>query len=112
MDAMMKAFLEGSGFQVVKIGGLGIRRNSDISKVPEHAAYRFAKKLYREAEEKPDGIFIHCPRWPTIGHIELLEKELECPVVTSSQTMTWWGMKLISIRENITGFGQLMKTLA
>lgn len=112
MDEMMKKFLEDSGFKVVKIGGLGIRVNAEISKQPEYAAYSLAKKLYLEADEKADGVFIHCPRWPTIGHIELLENELKCPVVTSSQTMAWWGMKLVGIRENISGYGQLMASLA
>lgn len=111
MDAMMKAFLEGSGFQVLNIGGLGIRRNAEISKAPEHASYRLAKKLFFETKEKADGVFIHCPRWPTIGHIELLEKELGCPVVTSSQCYTWWGLKLLNIKETITGYGLLMGTL-
>ncbi len=112
MDAMMQAFLEASGFQVLNIGGMGCLRNSDISKLPDHASYRLAKKLFFETEERADGVFIHCPRWPTIGHIELLEKELGCPVVTSSQSYTWWGLKLINVKENITGYGRLMQSLA
>jgi len=111
MDAMMKDFLEGSGFQVVAIGGMGCLRNAEISKLPDHASYRLAKKLFFEAPEKADGVFIHCPRWPTIGCIELLEKELGCPVITSSQSYTWWSLKLTNIRQNIPGYGQLMQSL-
>ncbi len=112
LDGMLKAFLEASGFQVIHIGGMGVRRNSDISQLPEHASYRLAKKLYFEASEKPDGVFIPCPRWPTIGSIELLEQELGCPVISSSQAYSWWCLKLLNIRENINGYGQLMQTLA
>jgi maleate cis-trans isomerase len=112
LDAVLKVFLEYSGFQVVHTGGLGIKLNADISKLPEHASYRLAKKLFFEAPEHADGVFIPCPRWPTIGNIELLEQELGCPVITSSQAYCWWGLKLLHIRENITGYGQLMRTLA
>jgi maleate isomerase len=112
LDARLKTFLEASGFQVLNIGGLGIKRNSEISQVPEHASYRLAKKLFFESPEKPDGVFIPCPRWPTIGNIELLEKELGCPVVSSCQAYSWWGLKALRIRENIEGYGRLMRTLA
>jgi maleate cis-trans isomerase len=112
LDARLKAFLEASGFQVLHIGGMGVKRNSEISKLPEHASYRLAKKLFFEAPERADGVFIPCPRWPTIGNIELLEQELGCPVVTSSQAYSWWGLKLLNIKENIKGYGRLMQTLA
>ena len=111
LDAVLKVFLEANGFQVIHTGGLGIKRNSDISQVSEHASYRLAKKMFFEAPEKADGVFIPCPRWPTIGNIELLERELGCPVITSSQAYSWWCLKLLHIRENITGYGQLMRTL-
>jgi len=112
LNAMMKAFLEGSGFKVIHIGGLGLRRNDEIKKLPEHAAYRLGKKLFFEADEKAEGVFLHCPGWPTVGHIDLLEREIGCPVVSSSQSFTWWGLKLLNIRENISGYGQLLSTLA
>lgn len=112
LNEKMKAFLEGSGFDVTNIGGLGIKRNSEIGQQPEHAAYRLAKRLYIEAPERADGVFIHCPRWPTIGHIQLLEDELGCPVVTSSQSYTWYASKLMNVREHIAGYGQLLRTLA
>ncbi len=112
LDTMLKAFLEASGFQVVNIGGMGVKRNSDISKLPERASYRLAKKLFFEAPERPDGLFIPCPRWPTIGNIELLEQELGCPVISSGQAYSWWCLKLLNIRESISGYGSLMRTLA
>jgi maleate isomerase len=112
LNETLKAFLEGNGFEVIHIRGLGIRKNSEISKLPEQAAYQLAKRVYFEAREKADGVFIPCPRWPTIGHIGLLERELGCPVISSSQAYTWWALKLLNIRDDITGYGKLMDTLA
>ncbi|MBI2955474.1 MAG: hypothetical protein HYY30_14260 [Chloroflexi bacterium] len=112
LNQTMKGFLEGSGFEVVNMGGLGIKRNVDLARVPDYSAYRLAKKLYLEADTKADAVFIHCPRWPTINHIELLEMELGCPVVTTSQCVTWHALKLMGIRDDIQGYGALMRTLA
>jgi maleate isomerase len=108
----LKAFLEGNGFKVIHIRGLGIRKNSEISKVSEYASYQLAKQVFFEAKEKPDGVFLPCPRWPTIGTLNLLEKELGCPVISSCQAYSWWALKLINIRDTITGYGKLMGTLA
>ena len=112
INRTLKAFLEANGFEVIHIRGLGVRKNSEISKLPEYASYQLAKKVYFEAKEKPDGVYITCPRWPTIRNIALLERELGCPVISASQSYTWWALKLINIREPIAGYGKLMDTLA
>lgn len=112
INERLKAFLEGNGFKVVHMRGLGIRKNSEISKVPEYGSYQLAKKAFFEAAEKADGVFLPCPRWPTIGNLNLLEEELGCPVISSCQAYAWWGLKLLNIRERITGFGKLMATLS
>ena len=40
------------------------------------------------------------------------EREIGKPVVTSRQAYIWHALKLIHIKETITGFGRLMATLA
>lgn len=111
LNQRMKRFLEASGFEVLKIEGYGIRKNSQISDLPVHASYKIAKRLYEKAPEA-DGIFIPCPRWPTIDDVELLEREIGKPVVTSCQAYIWYALKLIHIKETITGLGRLMATLS
>ncbi|MFQ5826821.1 MAG: hypothetical protein ACE5IA_05625 [Dehalococcoidia bacterium] len=107
----MERFLAESGFEVVNCGGLGIRHNADIDQLPEYAAYRLAKRLYYETPEA-DGILITCPRWPTIEHIELLERETGKPVVTSAQAFTWHALSLLHIHEPVEGYGELLRRLA
>ena len=111
LNARMKSFLEASGFDVLKIEGYGVRKNSAISDLPVHASYKIAKRLYAKAPEA-DGIFIPCPRWPTVEDVEILEHEIGKPVVTSCQAYIWYALKLIQIKEAVTGYGQLMDSLA
>ena len=111
LNQRMKKFLEQSGFEVLKIEGYGIRKNSQIAEMDEHASYKIAKRLYEQAPEA-DGVFIPCPRWPTIGNVALLESEIGKPVVTSCQSYIWHALKLAHVKEKITGYGRLMATLA
>ncbi|MGH7773188.1 MAG: maleate cis-trans isomerase family protein [Candidatus Binatia bacterium] len=111
LNQRMKRFLEASGFEVLKIEGYGIRKNSQLSEMPVHASYKIAKRLYEQAPQA-DGVFIPCPRWPTIGDVELLEREIGKPVITSCQAYIWYALKLIHIKEPITNFGRLMAGLA
>ncbi len=92
LNERMKAFLEASGFKVLKIQGYGVRKNADITDMDEHAAYKIAKRLYESAPEA-DGVFVPCPRWPTITDVDLLEREIGKPVITSSQAYIWHALE-------------------
>jgi maleate isomerase len=111
LNQRMKAFLEASGFDVLKIQGYGVRKNADLTDMDIHAAYRIAKKLYGEASDA-DGIFVPCPRWPTITDVDLLEHEIGKPVVTSCQAYIWHALKLAKVKQPVEGFGRLMASLA
>ncbi len=110
LNQRFKHFLEASGFEVLQIAGYGVSKNSQLTDLPVHAAYKIAKRLYAR-DRGADGIFIPCPRWPTIVDVALLEEEIGKPVVTSSQACIWYAMKLIDVREKVTGYGRLMATL-
>jgi maleate isomerase len=111
LNGRMKAFLEASGFDVLKIQGYGVRKNADLTDMDTHAAYRIAKKLYEQANDA-DGIFVPCPRWPTITDVDLLEDEISKPVVTSCQAYIWHALKMAKVKQPIEGFGRLMASLA
>ena len=111
LNDRMKRFLEASGFDVLKIEGYGVRRNADLTDMDVHAAYKIAKRLYEKAPQA-DGVFVPCPRWPTITDVELLEREIGKPVVTSCQAYIWHAIRLTKVKEKIAGFGCLMESLA
>lgn len=110
INQRLKRTLEAYGFEVLQIAGYGVRKNAELTDLPVHACYKIAKRLYSGAKEA-DGIFVPCPRWPTISDVALLEQEIGKPVVTSSQACIWYALKLIHIKETVTGFGRLMASL-
>jgi maleate cis-trans isomerase len=110
LNQRMKAFLEASGLKVLKINGYGVRKNAELTDMDVHAAYRISRKLYQEAPQA-DGVFIPCPRWPTITDVDLMEHEIGKPVVTSCQAYIWHALRMANVKESITGYGRLMASL-
>jgi maleate cis-trans isomerase len=71
------------------------------------SAYISAKEVdVPEAE----AIFISCTAWRTIEIIELLEKDLGKPVITSNQATMWAILKKMGIR-GVEGYGKLLREL-
>lgn len=110
LNERMSRYLSAAGFEVLKIGGLGIQLNSAIAEQSEYAAYKIAKKLYLEAPQA-DGIFIPCPRWPTASCIALLEEETGKPAVSSSLANIWYSLHRLHVRVEVRGYGRLLGTL-
>lgn len=110
-DESLRRYLDGSGFEVLAVKGLGITRNVDFTRVPFDASYRMAVEAFHEAKGA-EGLYISCPRWPVVMNIGRLEKELGVPVITSTQAMAWFGLKALAIKEQIKGYGTLLEGLA
>ncbi len=107
-NKLLKNFFEQAGFTVLKIRGLGIRGGANVAKVPSFEVYRLAKNVFLEAPGA-EGIFIASPRWPTIGNIDKLEKDLGVPVVTATTAMIWKTFDHLRIKEPIKGYGKLLE---
>lgn len=110
-DEALRRYLEGSGFEVLGMKGLGITRNVDLTRVPFHASYQLALDVFRKAKGA-EGIYLPCSRWPVVANIGPLEKDLGVPVVSNVQAMAWFGLKSLGIKEKVVGYGTLMERLA
>ena len=110
INQRLKRHLEAADFDVLQIAGYGVRKNAQLTDLPVHASYKIAKRLYAKSRDA-DGIFVACPRWPTITDVDLLEQEIGKPVVTSSQACIWYALKVIDVKQSVTGFGRLMASL-
>lgn len=104
-------FLTASGFEVLGAEGLGVERNADLGDLPEHAAYKIARKVFFAAPGA-DGIFLPCNRWPTARIISLLEQETGKPALSSGMCNIWYALHRLRVREKIAGYGKLLATLA
>ncbi len=109
-DLVTKRFLEGNGFEVAAVKSLGIVKNVELTRLPFHTSYRVALEAFRAAEGI-QGIYIPCGRWPGVGNLRAIEEDTGACAISSIQSMAWFGLMTLGIREKITGYGRLLESL-
>jgi maleate isomerase len=101
-------YLTERGFQVLDVRGMGITDDSRIARVSPDEIYRFVK----DADiPESDGIFISCGNFRSSSVIDVLERDLNKPVITSNQAMIWDMLRHLRIPEPISGYGELIQSL-
>jgi len=105
------AYFRAAGFEVVATRSLGIERPVEMAQLPPDASADVARALRREAPGA-DAIHLTCPRWPTLGKLADLERELGVPVTSSSQSVVYGTLRRLGIAEARPGFGSLLERLA
>jgi maleate isomerase len=97
MDTALAAVLEGAGFEVVAIEGMGILKSIDMGDVWPQTTYRFARSVFEKAPDA-DGFFISCGNLRTLEVIPALERDFGRPVITSNQAGMWKALQLAGVR--------------
>jgi len=70
-------------------------------------AYETSQRALQRAPDV-DGLYISCPQWPVIDHIETLERESGKPVVTHLSAIMWGALSRIGVRAPLSGYGKLL----
>ncbi|WP_158940740.1 aspartate/glutamate racemase family protein [Burkholderia sp. S171] len=105
INAREIAFLRGRGISVLDQHGLGIADPHLMNRVDPQT---WISLVEEHAHPDVDAYFISCAAIRTAGVIELLEKRLGKPVVTSNQVIAWESLRGIGIKSSVKGFGRLM----
>ena len=103
-----KGFLEGGGFHILAMAGLGIVDAFSIGEVSAQEVYHLVKGLWQEEAE---ATFISCTNLPTIAIIAELEKDTGAPVITSNQATLWACLRAIGCHGPVSGYGILLEEL-
>ena len=96
------------GFNVLSIKGAGIQDNVELSNQPPYLTYRLAKEAIYEAPEA-EAIYIHCPAWPAVSNVNILEKDFGKPVVTAIAGSLWAALDTLNIRAPVKDYGRLLE---
>ena len=103
ISALGRAYWEAAGLKVVGYARLaGVENIYDES---EERAYRLA----RQADvPEADAVLLSGTGLPTVGVLEVLERDLGKPVVSSNQASLWRALRIAGVREPVPGFGRLL----
>ena len=98
-----KAHLEAHGFEVVNFANL--KGVTNIYEETAERAYRLARSIDVETAE---AVFLTGTGMPTLPVLELLEQDLQKPVISSASAMMWHALRLAGVRQPIPGYGRLL----
>jgi len=103
ISALGKAYWQAAGLEIV-----GYRRLAGVENIYDESEER-AYRLACEADAPDaDAVLLSGTGLPTIGVLELLERDLGKPVISSNQASLWRALRMAGIRESISGFGRLL----
>jgi maleate isomerase len=100
-----KQFFEANGVEVLEIKGLGIRDPEGIASQVPGTIYRLAREVDRPEAQ---AIFISCTDFRAVEVLEVIERDIGKPAISSNQATLWSMLKLAGIKEPVRGFGSLL----
>lgn len=106
INALEATYLKAAGFDVARIEGLNLERDSDMIRVRPDFIADYAASL-----DGPDvdTIFISCGALRSLDIVDRLEQRLGKPVICSNQAMIWDVLRLAGIGDRIDDYGRLMR---
>jgi maleate isomerase len=108
LEGQIADYVQNAGIEVVAMASLlDIVPFEEISRVPLALVYRAAKQLATSARGTVDGVWITGAYMPSVGIVDALESDLDRPVVTAMQAMTWAGLQVAGIHDTIPAYGRL-----
>ncbi|HYO28993.1 MAG TPA: hypothetical protein VER37_00310 [Thermomicrobiales bacterium] len=105
LNRIERGFLEGHGFAVAAIAGLGCRTDAEIGRLGPADAVRLAAEVDRP---EADAIFVSCTNWHCLEAVSDLESRLAKPVVTSNLAGAWAALRALGIDEAAAASGNLL----
>ena len=98
-----KGHLEAHGFEVVSFTNLqGVTNIYDETAERAYGLARLADK------EDAEAVFLSGTGLPTLPVLELLERDLGKPVISSASAMMWHALRLAGVGQSILGSGRLL----
>ncbi|MBI2911630.1 MAG: maleate cis-trans isomerase [Chloroflexi bacterium] len=103
------AYLEASGFEVVRRHGMGLTRSDEYLEV---TPTQWVDYVVEMADPGVDTYFLSCANTHAIDAVEELERRLDRPVVTSNQATLWSALRRLGRDDRTPGLGRLFQVAA
>jgi maleate isomerase len=102
-------YMTQAGFDVVSMEPIDVPFDQAGQISPEQC-YAHIKALFR-THKGADGIYIQGGAWRTEGIVEMLEQDLQVPVVHANIAQAWEIQKRLTVHQPRAGFGRLLQEL-
>ena len=100
------AYLREAGYEIVADKAASLAGTDAYCTTPPQFWYDTAMALRNDSAE---AYFLSCANIQSIDVIEVLERDLGKPVVTSNQAAIWCSLRMAGIRDDVRGLGALLR---
>ncbi len=98
-----------AGFEVLVMDGMAVPF-SEVGRLSPQEIYAYVKKQFL-AHPMAEGIYMIGSAWSILGITQLLEDDLQVPVVQAVPARIWAIQKRLHVRQPIKGYGRLLREL-
>lgn len=98
--------LTASGFDVVRLGSLGIERDTEITFVSYDSIRAGLRRILKGSDA--ELVFLSCTNLRVLDYIKDIEEEFGIPAVCSNAAMFWHAMELAGRPAYCPGYGRLL----
>jgi maleate cis-trans isomerase len=109
INDLFARYFEEAGIEVAVMAGMDVAFDR-AQWLSSREVYAFTRKLFLE-HPGVDGIYLLGSGWRVLDIIDLLEQDLEVPVVHPIPSRIWTIQHHLHVREKIAGYGQLLREL-
>jgi maleate isomerase len=102
-------YMTHAGFKVVSMEPMDVPFDQ-AGQISPQACYAHIRKLFL-ANKGADGIYIQGGAWRTEGIVELLEQDLQVPVVHANVAQAWEIQQRLLVHQPRCGYGRLLREL-
>jgi maleate isomerase len=102
-------YMTQAGFKVVSMEPIDVPFDQ-AGQISPQACYAHIRRLFL-AHKGADGIYIQGGAWRTEGIVEMLEQDLQVPVVHANVAQAWEVQKRLLVNEPRAGYGRLLAEL-
>lgn len=109
INDVFAAYFRAAGIEVLAMEGMDVPFDS-VQKLSPHEVYAHAKKAFR-AHPDADLLYMMGGGWRTLDLIDILEQDLEIPVLHTVPARVWHTQRYFMVGERKSGYGQLLAEL-
>jgi maleate isomerase len=108
-NGIVTNYMQQAGFRIASMEPIDVPFDQ-VGQIAPQSVYAHIRKLFL-TNPGADGIYIQGGGWRTTGIVDMLERDLEVPVVHATLCQSWEIQKRLNIRQPIKGYGRLLAEL-
>ncbi|HYC26551.1 MAG TPA: hypothetical protein VEB67_00850 [Nitrososphaerales archaeon] len=105
LNVKEKEFLEDNGLEVTNVTGMQLLSSDDICWLKPEQITDFALKHF---DSSADSLVLSCTGLHTAPIMDLLERRIGKPVISSNAAALWRMLRIAGVTEKVPGFGRLL----